>query len=370
MEADGGARKTRRALTEQRMSVSLALNNSTGGVPDMPSSPTHKGHSFDSIIQSPLIDRNELEVELTGKPKPKRKGGTINFEQSVESTLVVPKRIMHARKAKTTPTSFAQASPLLRGVKRKASSLFQDSDRIQGAVVDTTSSACATETRLLDVKPSIKRVRLFQRPRPMSYTHPSQVPLKPRYDNSVRKLLGSYLATEDGDHMIISNLEDSSTKEAKLRARIRALRKEGRLTLNVLDLPENFMKSSIHKSQVELRHEDHHQGLISSALHRSQTMLTESSFKHLVSKRISKGVLAWHASREGNEERIRKTEVSRLKTLAKLTAKEVERQWKKAVFVSLFHPLPLFFLKLFKRLSAKEIALYLTLKRQGLVECI
>lgn len=314
-------------MTEHRLLFLTALNNKPNQTPNSPSS---QGDQSDSNRPHKFLNSNDAGAKLKLKHMPKR-NDAVKSEQTIDLTSVASKPMMQLRKSRTASTSLAQNSPSLRGVKRKVSTAFQDLDRID---VDATIPSSTTEMRSPDVKHAIKRVRLFQRPRPISYTHPLQIPPKSQYDGSIRKFLGSYITSEDGDNMTIDTSMDPSTMEAELRARIRTLRKDGRLTLNVLDLPESFLESPSMHSQTEGKHEDHHQNLMSSALQKGRTMLAESSFKRVVAKRISKNVLAWHANHESNEEKVKKAEVLRMKTLAKLTAKEVERQWKKAVFVS------------------------------------
>ncbi|GJJ08398.1 hypothetical protein Clacol_002614 [Clathrus columnatus] len=332
VEADtiGSPRKTRRVLTEQRMSLSIALNSPNGKPSNSPSPSRNRRLVSGLNFHSQSMGSAEPGTNSKRKQRSKVKDGPMRTEQPVNLTTV-PRRIMHARKAKDSLISSGQDPSLLRGVKRKASSISQDVDKQLESDAPIIPSPRMSETCPADVKYTIKRVRLFQRPRPISYTHPSQVPPKAHLDNSIQKFLGSYVALDEGDSLTVDILEDLSMKEAELRGRIRTLRGEGRLMLNVLDLPEGFLDPSLDKHPTEVRHEDYHGALMTSVLHRSQAILAESSFKKQITKRISKAVLAWHTNREGNEERIKRAEAMRLKVLAKFTAKEVEKQWKKAI---------------------------------------
>lgn len=134
------------------------------------------------------------------------------------------------------------------------------------------------------------------------------------------------------------NLEQTSFVEAKTRARIRELKREGRLMLNISDLPDildgTSRFSAPEADRVEpMRRDDYYDHLVSAATHRARLVSAEYAMKKNNAKKVAKLAMAWHGNREGTEEKQRKAEAVRMRTLAKVTAKEVEKQWKRAVMV-------------------------------------
>lgn len=134
-----------------------------------------------------------------------------------------------------------------------------------------------------------------------------------------------------------------SFSEARTRARIRELKKEGRLLLDIPNLPDdpNGISSFASPETVEpKRREGVYDHLVSAATQRARSMSVEYAIKKNTAKKVAKLVMAWHGNKEGTMERQRKVEVARMKTLAKFTAKEVEKQWKRAVMVRLSFTVP------------------------------
>lgn len=105
--------------------------------------------------------------------------------------------------------------------------------------------------------------------------------------------------------------------------------------MNVEDLPLESVKFSALKGDLEevKRDEDVSDYVTAGVCSLAHSMALERVYKKNTAKKISKSVLAWHGNRETLAEKQRKAEVLRMKSLAKFIAKEVEKQWKKAVEV-------------------------------------
>ena len=228
-------------------------------------------------------------------------------------------------------------------MKRKRStpsSLLSDlEDLRQSAIANMSGEALFTEPEPPpQPKLTIKRIRLFQRPPPAFYSHPSQVPPRPQYGSSIQRFLQSYSSLEDGADEPHERLDEMALAEAKIRARIRELKNEGRLLLDIPDLTDDSKGLSgfaaPEAGQVEpMRGEDLYDHVVSAAAQRARSVATEYAIKKGTAKKIAKLVIAWHGNKEGSEEKQRKAEAIRMKSLAKFTAKEVEKQWKRAVMV-------------------------------------
>jgi hypothetical protein len=126
--------------------------------------------------------------------------------------------------------------------------------------------------------------------------------------------------------------------EANMRARIRELKKEGRLLLDIPDSADdaNGLSSfaAPDASKVgPIRGDDLYDQLVSAATHRARSISFEYASKKSTAKKVAKLIMVWHGNKEGTEEKQRKAEAIRMKSLAKFTAKEVEKQWKRAVMV-------------------------------------
>lgn len=367
-------RKTRRATTELRVSLAATISVAASSPPSILSpSPAKMKEKFKVASRTPAFSPGMKGVGKFKSPaKPlavfdrpsilKGKGKATevtNLHASKPATegmfpppLSSSTRGSHPRRAKdslvssaldnltTSISSISSVPPSLKRKRPSFSALRSDQkDTHRSAIGDKIGDSLFPESELLpQPKPSIKRIRLIQRPPPAVYTHPSQVPPEPQYGSSVQGYLQSYSSLEDGISMPEENLEQTSFVEAKTRARIRELKREGRLMLNISDLPDildgTSRFSAPEADRVEpMRRDDYYDHLVSAATHRARLVSAEYAMKKNNAKKVAKLAMAWHGNREGTEEKQRKAEAVRMRTLAKVTAKEVEKQWKRAVMV-------------------------------------
>lgn len=374
------SRKTRRATTELRVSLAAtisggkSLNSSTPSSSLAKAKERYRAASGTSAILAGTKMVGKLKspaksLAIIDKPSSFSKGKgkateVVNLQAPNPATEVMfppppltSKRGFHPRRAKDVPVpstpdtsnqSIPSTSSITRGLKRKNPSFSsiksEQSDTHHSTVGDKNGESLFLEPEAPpQPKLTIKRIRLFQRPPPAVYTHPSQVPHRPQYGSSVQGYLQSYSSLEDGTDVPDENLEQMSFAEAKTRARIRQLKKEGRLMLEHPELPDdpdgitNFAGPEAERVE-PVRGDDHYDHLVSAAAHRARLVSTDYAMKKSTAKKVSKLIMAWHGNREGTEEKQRKAEAVRMRTLAKVTAKEVERQWKRAVMVCFIVP--------------------------------
>lgn len=374
------ARKTRRAATQLRSSLAANIGNAATSSPM--SSPL-KGKSklppcaeslsaMSSKTRTDKVPSVSTVSPLNGYVKTPRPQ-----VETPESPALTPRKVQkvpHATPTRSTrlrqvpvdqdekvePSQpVASSSTLPRGTKRKASHLpplniEQDPQPPATPLINEEESPSISVQQLQDgvieasspPKFKIRRVLLFQRAPPIKYTHPDQLPPPPSLNGSIHTFLKSYRSLEDGVDVTDDSLEEDALVEARTRARIRQLKKEGRLLINVEDLPDTMTGSTVAGSHhVEpKREEDAYDHIVSSMAHMTRAVGLQYTHKKNTAKKIAKAVLAWHGNREGVEEKQRKTEALRMKALAKSTAKEIEKQWRNAVNVRIYRFFILYFL--------------------------
>ncbi|KIJ51416.1 hypothetical protein M422DRAFT_224001 [Sphaerobolus stellatus SS14] len=377
------ARKTRRAKTELRSSVVANITNGISPLPTPPpqhvSSPLKgkgksrnyltsppksrldkisslaaisplNGHSKSLQMQAPTaatkVSTPPLALSASPPPPPSIPSQPPNTNLSEVTTIGTPllehpaeiEHIEHEVETREGAPLPPSVSPSLRGVKRKATSpppvdLGQEERRLLTIEQPSESVVSQPQPAALTPQSKIRRVILFIRPPSIKYTHPDQLPPPPTHKGSLFSYLKSYRSLELSVDATEESLEKEAETEAKTRVRIRALRKEGRLLMNVDDLPDGMSGSAAAGLCLNepKREEDVYDLVVSSVSNMARGFVFEYSHKKNTAKKIAKAVLAWHGNREGAEEKQRKAEAQRLKALAKFTAKEIEKQWRKAV---------------------------------------
>lgn len=364
-------RKTRRATTEFRETLAATISAPASHLTAAPSSMTKgkgkaratSGPDFTSPNRKNTV-RTKVEakaIPITATASPMAKGkGRESFDALLPDSagdIILPpplprlsKRSHRPRRVKGGAALKKQdvlgpSAPLTtdssRNVTRKGlSSSAKDSHPFVGGM----ERDAGLEKRIFPDHPDppksvIKRIRLFQRPPQAVYTHPSQLPPRPQHGGSLQDFLNSYFCLEDGRDLPYERLEHMSSAEAKTRARIRDLKKEGRLMLDIPELPDGSCgipslavpeQGVMREFTCDRTHYDH---LVSAVAHRGRMIANEYTIRKGTAKKVARLVMAWHGNKEGTEDKQRKAEAARMRTLAKFTVKEVEKQWRKAVMV-------------------------------------
>ncbi|KAF8589471.1 hypothetical protein K439DRAFT_1628697 [Ramaria rubella] len=352
-------RKTRRATTEFKVSLTATISVGTS-TPTSTLATKQRQASQNELTPKNIFGKTKssMKAEPITVKSPLSKGKERAADSYIATTasdalpppLSISKRDLFPRRAKDL---VASASPRTSACGTRP---VPEAPHVVKRLVFGSSSFTAGQTDLLPTaadgsqgertfpepepppqlpKITIRRIRLFQRPPPIVYTHPSQIPSHPRHGGSIHRFLGSYMSLENGIDVSRKELDAVSFSEAKTRSRIRELRKEGRLMLDIPELPDGSnVLSNINEPEgdrMDLRDGDHYDSLISAAAHQGRLIANEYALKRSMAKRVAKLIMVWHGNKEGTEEKQRKAEAVRLKVLAKFAAKEVEKQWKKAV---------------------------------------
>jgi hypothetical protein len=186
-----------------------------------------------------------------------------------------------------------------------------------------------------------KRVKLIVKPplppylRPIDYTHPSQIPQPSAFGNSLTKLLDSYTHLEEDEtgSLTIEELEERAKEDARLLRQIEIFKSQGRLNQPAPE--EGEQRVVRRRPQPEpARSKDHQDHLVAHIIHAGKAIRDEGKARVGIARKVSKLISAYWEKAAGAQDREKKAEEKRIRTLAKTVVRAVQDAWKVIVKVS------------------------------------
>ncbi|KZT41874.1 hypothetical protein SISSUDRAFT_1058993 [Sistotremastrum suecicum HHB10207 ss-3] len=361
------ARKTRKGISERRESLKAPVSPQTplygkstskpGGraVGVASGSPKGKGKARDeskSLLPDPSLATDRSRETARTPPtssKTLRRSRPNQNKTDAKSAVVASAKMRSSTRSKSVATLSRSEDTLDTAVERSTTSSGYRKRRSSRSPEPIPSKRRSTRDnrqnqnratppdweRALEVTPpraqpvtplTIKRIKLFQRPRPINCTHPSQVPRRPPHNWSLPSYLNSYtmlLTPEEEGNLQIAELESRALQDASIQNRLASLQRSGRI----------LSAYSTREPQPEhIREIDHHDHLVSAACQQAAVISNLKSSHLQGSKRIAKMISTYWLGTKGIQEKSTKEENKRMRALAKTTGKLVVEEWKKAVF--------------------------------------
>ncbi|GAA5830909.1 hypothetical protein JCM11251_005073, partial [Rhodosporidiobolus azoricus] len=323
-----GRRGTRRANQERKVVVGANATPGTGGKKDIKG----KGRASDSPAAS-----------LAGSEEPKfamdvgGSGRAIVMGGKKKATGGAAARGKKAGSGSPAPGSPAIGSPGSTKMKKRPSQISTPSRA--SSVIPMGSLPTPYEPVMLKpdaelpplkhpippLTPRIVKRRKLILESGITYTHPTQLPPDPEFDQSLPAFLSSFLSLDEDADIAPpppeSELEARAEYELDILDQVDAIRAEGRELLN----PDRTA------SEEAKRAKDHWESLVDHAIHFSGLVAAEKKSHMAMARKTAKMVMKHFEDIRGKEDKEQKEIERNQKALARWTVREVRKKWKLAI---------------------------------------
>ena len=256
--------------------------------------------------------------------------------------MAIAPRRSDRRKALSASTAATQNKHVSEGMAAQHVSPFLDSNLhatwlnaldLQLDVLPVAPTRRPAQTDELAERPKfkIKRIKLIVRPPPLRISHPAQRPPQPKFGPSLNAFLSSYVTPFE---QVIDEaaLERQIQKEAALFERAYWVRKEGRFLPASEDMTTESLNELRKSSFTPKRNsKDVWEHVVESVVAHRRTKKRGPGQQ--IAGQIAAKIKGYWDAQEVKKEKIKAITEKQLRTLARDTMKMVVNEWKKAVFV-------------------------------------